>query len=293
VIAERAVPATIGISLKMYMGYEQTVRWCERISEIAEEHPAVAGGLAQLFVLPSFPTIPRCLEIFAGSGVAVGAQNLFWEDAGAFTGEVGGGMLSEMGCSYAEVGHAERRRIFGESDHVVASKAVAALRNGLTPVVCVGELTRMTPKQAARTCIRDVAVVVDAARIGLTPAPLLVAYEPQWAIGAAEPAPVDYIQHVCRAISRWLIGQPTAAGSRVVYGGSAGPGLLSQLGDAVDGLFLGRRAHDPAAVVSILDEVSASQPQQSRRVSPYVTDFREKRGGNLRSGASGGGWERG
>ncbi|WP_197383424.1 triose-phosphate isomerase family protein [Mycolicibacterium mengxianglii] len=249
-------PATIGISLKMYMGYEQTALWCTRIAEIADAHPAIAGGLAQLFVLPSFPTIPRCVEIFAGRGVDVGAQNLFWEDAGAFTGEVSGRMLSEMGCSYVEVGHAERRRIFGESDRIVASKTVAALRNGLTPVVCVGEPVRMTPEEAAGSCIRDVDAVVAAA--GLMPASLVVAYEPQWAIGAADPAPVDYIQQVCRTISGWLAGQPNATGSRIVYGGSAGPGLLSQLGDAVDGLFLGRRAHDPDAVVSILDEVSVS-----------------------------------
>ncbi|MCV7171397.1 triosephosphate isomerase [Mycobacterium manitobense] len=250
-------PATIGISLKMYMGYHQTTRWCERIAGIADEHPVLADGLARLFVLPSFPAIPRCVDIFAGRRVDVGAQDLFWEDAGAFTGEVSGSMLSEMGCAYAEIGHAERRRIFGESDRIVASKAVAALRNGLTPVVCVGEPKRTTAEQAARSCIRDVNVVVDAAAAASMPASMVVAYEPQWAIGAGEPAPVDHIQRVCRAISGWLAGEPTATGSRVVYGGSAGPGLLSRLGDAVDGLFLGRRAHDPAAVVSILDEVSA------------------------------------
>ncbi|WP_396918408.1 triose-phosphate isomerase family protein [Mycolicibacterium sp.] len=250
--------ATIGISLKMYMGYEETARWCRRIADIAGEHPAVADGLTELFVLPSLPAIARCVDICAGSGVRVGAQNVFWEDAGAFTGEVSGAMLAEMGCSYVEVGHAERRRIFGESDDMIASKARAALRNGLTPVVCVGELERMAPEQAARLCISDVAAVLKAARAHVIPAPLIVAYEPQWAIGAAEPAPAEYIQEVCRAVRRWLSEQPAAQGSRIVYGGSAGPGLLSRLGGAVDGLFLGRRAHDPAAVVSILDEVSAA-----------------------------------
>lgn len=258
-IAGGADRAIIGISLKMYMGFGQTVSWSERIADIARHHRAVADGLTELFVLPSLPAISRCIDIFAGSNVDVGAQNLFWDDVGPFTGEVSAAMLAEMGCSYAEVGHAERRRIFGESDGVVAAKAVAALRNGLTPVVCVGESTRTTPEQAARSCIGEVAVVVEAARAQGRSAPLVVAYEPQWAIGAAEPAPVDYIRQVCSAISGWLAGQPTATGSRIVYGGSAGPGLLGQLGGVVDGLFLGRRAHDPVAVAAILDEVFASR----------------------------------
>jgi triosephosphate isomerase len=256
---------TIGISLKMYMGYEQTVRWCRAIAEIAEKHPAVAGGLAHVFVLPSFPAITRCVDIFAGRSVEVGAQNLFWEDAGAFTGEVSGAMLAEMGCSYAEVGHAERRRIFAESDRVVASKTVAALRNKLTPVLCVGEPTRTATDQAAQSCLGEVAAAVDAAvAAGLAPVPLVVAYEPQWAIGAAEPAPVEHIQQVCRVLGDWLAGHPKATVSRVVYGGSAGPGLLTRLGDAVDGLFLGRRAHDPAAVATILDEVWTREKQACR-----------------------------
>jgi triosephosphate isomerase len=252
------LPTTIGISLKMYLGYGQTQQWSERVAEIVQEHPAAVRGLARLFVLPSLPAIARCIDIFAGTGVGVGAQNMFWEDSGAFTGEVSGVMLAEMGCSHVEVGHAERRRIFGESDRIVASKALAALRNGLTPVLCVGEPERTTPAQAARFCLREVATVVKAAQDDAVPAALVVAYEPQWAIGAAEPAPVEHIGHVCSVLRTWLAEQPVAAGSRVVYGGSAGPGLLSRLGDTVDGLFLGRRAHDPDAVTAVLDEVSMS-----------------------------------
>ena len=83
----------------------------------------------------------------------------------------------------------------------------------------------------------------------------MVAYEPQWAIGAAEPATPEHIGGVCRALARWLAADNALEGSRVIYGGSAGPGLLPRLGDSVDGLFLGRFAHDPRAFEAILDDV--------------------------------------
>jgi triosephosphate isomerase len=248
-------PTVLGVSLKMYLNHRDTVRWSEQVATIAGEHSAALGGSAELFVLPSFPAIPACLDIFAGTPVRVGAQDLAVEDGGAYTGEVSGAMLAELGCTHAEVGHAERRRLYGESDSVVAAKAVAALRNGLIPVMCVGEPERTTPEQAATTCIPELSVVVDAAGANGHPAQLIVAYEPQWAIGASEPASADHIAGVCRTISGWLADQPAAAGSRVIYGGSAGPGLLTRLGDSVDGLFLGRFAHDPNALKSILDEV--------------------------------------
>ena len=100
--------------------------------------------------------------------------------------------------------------------------------------------------------------MVDAANAQLLPAPLVVAYEPHRAIGTAEPAPVDHLQEVCRFISRWLAAEPTAAGSRVTYGRNAGPELLSRLGDTVDRFVPGPASHNPAALASILDEVSAT-----------------------------------
>jgi triosephosphate isomerase len=250
-----AGPAILGVSLKMYLSYRDTVQWSERVAQIAAEHPTIQGGSAELFVLPSFPAIPACLDIFASTPVRVGAQDLSTEDTGAYTGEVSAAMLAELGCTYAEVGHAERRRLFGDTDRIVAAKAVAALRNNLTPVMCVGEPERTTVDDAARTCIRELSAVVDAAKIEGRQVPLIVAYEPHSAIGAREPAPVDHVAQVCRQISAWLATQPATSGARVIYGGSAGPGLLTRLVDSVDGLFLGRFAHDTEALKSILDEV--------------------------------------
>ncbi|MFD5317949.1 triose-phosphate isomerase family protein [Streptomyces sp. NPDC127098] len=249
----RTAPAvTIGISLKMYLGHHQTLNWSRRIAAIAGRHPAVTTGLAELFVLPSFPALVPVASIVAGSGVRVGAQDLAAEDAGPYTGEVSGAHLKEIGCDYAEVGHAERRRLFGEGDTVVAAKTAAALRNGLTPVLCVGELNRTSQDDAA---VRTVAEL-ERLLYGLT-GPVVVAYEPQWAIGAPRPASTEHIRTVCAALSDWLADRAEFAGGRVIYGGSAGPGLLGDLGTDVGGLFLGRFAHDPAAVESILDEALA------------------------------------
>jgi len=246
-------PLFIGVSLKMYFDHERTLSWCDAVRDrlAARQLPADA---AELVVLPSLVSLDAAGRIFDGAGVGLGAQNVFWEDAGAYTGEVSAPALSQVGCDYVEVGHAERRRIFGEDDGIIAAKTTAAIRNGLTPILCVGEPSRGDVDAAATRCIADIeqvlAGVVDAGE----PTRIVVAYEPEWAIGAQNPAPVDHIAGVCGAIRDWLAGHSVLAGSRVIYGGSAGPGLLTRLNGYADGLFLGRFAHDPDALDAILAE---------------------------------------
>jgi triosephosphate isomerase len=237
---------TIGISLKMYFGRARTAEWCRAVAGIARSHPAVTDGLARLVVLPSDPYLLDAGAVFAGTPVRIGGQDLFWEDEGAFTGEVSGAQLRELGCDYVEIGHAERRRIFGEDDAVIAAKTAAAFRNGLIPLLCVGEERRSSVEAATAECVGQLDSALSSAA-----GPVVVAYEPVWAIGAAEPASPLYIAEVCSALRSHLSG----TGSSVIYGGSAKPGLLTLLGDGVDGLFLGRFAHDPAAVATMLDEV--------------------------------------
>ncbi|MFF1400482.1 triose-phosphate isomerase [Streptomyces sp. NPDC058287] len=245
-------PVLLGVSLKMYFGHHETLNWSRKIVQLADRHPAVTSGAARLFVLPAFPAIVPVAGILARSGVDVGAQDIATQDAGAYTGEVSGPYLKEIGCRYAEVGHAERRRLYGEGDTVVAAKTAAALRNGLTPVLCVGELDPVEPQEAARRTLAEAARLLYGMH-----GKVVLAYEPQWAIGAPEPASAEHITTVCAALGEWLNSRPQHAGSTVIYGGSAGPGLLSRLGGSVGGLFLGRFAHDPAAVGRILDEIEA------------------------------------
>ncbi|GGZ46455.1 triose-phosphate isomerase [Streptomyces bluensis] len=252
-----APPVLLGVSLKMYFGHHQTLNWARKVADLARDHPAVTSGAVRLFVLPAFPALVPANGILGPYGISVGAQDIATEDTGPYTGEVGGPSLREIGCQYAEVGHAERRRLYGEDDTVVAAKTAAALRNGLTPVLCVGERDRGTPQEAAERTVAEAARLLH----GLDGS-VVVAYEPQWAIGAPEPASTEHIGTVCTALREWLDSRPRHTASTVIYGGSAGPGLLSRLAGTAEGLFLGRFAHDPANVAAILDEIRPPVPAE-------------------------------
>ncbi|WP_232821955.1 triose-phosphate isomerase family protein [Desertihabitans aurantiacus] len=252
------MPLLLGCSFKTYFSHARTMEWLRAVAETARQHASVRDGRVELFALPQFPSIPEALETVAGSAggglVAIGAQDLAEHDEGAYTGEVSGAVLAELGCTLVEVGHAERRRLFGETEEVVAAKTTAALRNGLTPVLCVGEEDRMEADRAAEVVAAQIASALAPAReAGLT-GQLVVAYEPVWAIGAAAPASAEHVVAVTGALRPRLRADTDLPG-RIIYGGSAGPGLLPRIAAGVDGMFLGRFAHDPAAVTAILDEV--------------------------------------
>lgn len=246
-------PLTIGVSLKMYLGYQETIDWCREVARVTRNHPALREGLVDMFVLPSSPMIRDAVEVLAPAGVSVGAQNLWSEDCGPFTGEVSGTVLKEAGCEYVAVGHAERRALFYEDHQLVAVKVAAALRNDLIPVVCVGETDETSPDQAIRACIDELRSVIQSVGDASSLAPI-VAYEPVWAIGRSEPASPEHTRAVAGELKEWLGQQAATSESRLIYGGSASLGLLSALSGVVDGLFLGRFAHDPGTLARILDE---------------------------------------
>lgn len=249
--------AVIGVSLKMYFGYQRSVDYCREIATLAFKHPAVVNDDIELFVLPALPALPEASRILGAAGVGTGAQDIFWEDEGPYTGETGAKTIAELGGRYAEVGHAERRRIFGEDDAVIGLKTAAAYRNGLTPVLCVGEPAAGSPEEAIAHCTAEIDAALNRAGTLGPAGRTIVAYEPQWAIGAPEPATPAYISAVVRGLDEHLRNLPGQHDSRVIYGGSAGPGLITELDTAVAGLFLGRFAHDPQALSTILDETAA------------------------------------
>ncbi|KQN55476.1 triose-phosphate isomerase family protein [Erwinia sp. Leaf53] len=245
----------LGVSLKMYFGYQQTLDWSREVAALAQRHPAIRSGEVGLFVLPAYPAIPAVAAIFAGTPVRVGGQDVCQAENGAWTGEVSASMLAELGCSLAEIGHAERRRHFHEDAAQIAAKVAVSLRHGLSPVLCIGEEQQGEVAEAVALCQQQLGeALADAAREGAK-GTLFFAYEPQWAIGAPQPAPDDFIRAVCAGLRD--LPTPEGIDLQIIYGGSAGPGLIQRLGRDVDGLFLGRFAHDPQALAQIVDEASA------------------------------------
>jgi len=261
-----AAPLVIGVSLKMYFDAETTELWCGEVAALARRHPAITGGTVSLFVMPSFTALSTAIDHLNDTSVSVGAQDLFWEDRGPFTGEVSGADLEALGCTFAEIGHAERRNVLGESAEMTSLKLAAAVRNSLTPVVCIGESEFSSPAEAVEKCVAQLSDLLadtfgDAgeaeAGASAAMAPIIVAYEPEWAIGSEQAASVEHISTVCASLRELLKATPGFGDSRVIYGGSAGPGLLTRLGDSVDGLFLGRFAHDVSSLERVLDEAIA------------------------------------
>jgi triosephosphate isomerase (TIM) len=206
-------------------------------------------------VAPAFPCLRVVLDAVAGTPLEVGAQNMYWEAQGAFTGEVAPTMLAEMGVRFVIVGHSERRVRFGETDATVALKIVAARRHGLAPIVCVGENEH--DRDAGRT--RDVVVAQVCAAFARDEVgsadDIVIAYEPVWAIGTGrtpQPAEVTAAHGAIRAALKERFGAP-ALTMRILYGGSvnaaSAPALLGA--QDVDGALVGGASLDAATFVSI------------------------------------------
>lgn len=244
----------IATSLKMYFDHDRTLAWVSQLRDIASRSALVASRQVELAVFPSFPSLAAVKAAVSDTPVVLGAQNMAAYDSGPYTGEVSAATLAQVGCSYVEIGHIERRKLFGETITDIQQKVALATQYGLRPLLCVGEPEQVDPATAASSCI-DFITAATADLPPQTSCCLTVAYEPVWAIGAAQPASTDHIRSVTLRLQRWLRDHPVLDQSRVIYGGSAGPGLISQLNGSVSGLFLGRFAHDPAAIGAILTEI--------------------------------------
>jgi triosephosphate isomerase len=226
----------------------------------ALEGTSAAG--VEVAVLPPFPHLWPVADVLGGSPLAVGAQDVFWEDFGAFTGEVSPAMLAER-CRYVLVGHSERRHLLGETDEQVARKLRAALRHPLRVIVAVGET--LAEREAGET-LDVVHRQLDAAFEGLSTDEALrcvVAYEPVWAIGTGRTASPLQAQEACQAIRRRLadvVSPAAAAAMRVLYGGSITAGNAADLfaEPDVDGGLVGGASLDATAFAAIVAAATAT-----------------------------------
>lgn len=205
--------------------------------------PLVQGKSGvEVVVAPVFTVLDRVGRAIAGSGIKLSAQDCYWEEEGAFTGEVSPGMLLDAGCSHVIIGHSERRQYFGETDETVNRKIKAALAAGLTVIFCIGETLAEREAGATFDVLRSqvsggLAGVTDLQRV-------IVAYEPVWAIGTGKTATDSQAQDAhafIRGELTALYGDAVAAATRILYGGSVKPeniaGLISQ--PDIDGALVG------------------------------------------------------
>ena len=218
------------------------------ISESVELASQVRNGVAtwrdvDVAVAPSFLAIPAVVRRLEGGPVAVAGQNCFWEDKGAYTGEVSAPQLVDAGCKYVILGHSERRQLMGELDAAVNLKARAALRAGLTPIICVGET--LAERDAGETLGR-IQAQLDAAIKDVSDDDVgrsLIAYEPVWAIGTGRNATPAQAQEVHRFIRGRVAARSAiaAAAVRILYGGSVKPDNIADLlaQEDVDGGLVG------------------------------------------------------
>ena len=206
-----------------------------------------------ILICPPAIHLDRLGQIFAGTNVSLGGQNLYWEDQGAFTGEISGPMLKSTGATFALIGHSERRQYFGETDATVNQRTNAALKHGLVPVVCVGET--LAQREAGQT----MSLIETQVRGGLDgiEAEVLVAYEPVWAIGTGKTATPAMAQEVHAGIRRVLAdmrGHDYAAKTRILYGGSVKPDNIDELmrEPDIDGVLVGGASLDVESFARIV-----------------------------------------
>jgi triosephosphate isomerase len=233
-------------STKMNLGLRQTEKW---IDDVLLPRADALGRLRFCVCLPH-PLLPAGLRRVKGTGMNVGAQNV-WHEGGAVTGEVSADLLAEIGCTHVIVGHAERRRLFDEDDRLVGRKARAVSLAGLVPVICVGENDRLGPAETVAQVHQQASTVLRLLPAGAT---AVLLYEPVWAIGGARSAEPYQAAAVLDALHR---AAPDHITLSAIYGGAVTAGTYSALRRLApwDGVALGRAAQNAALLDDVLREL--------------------------------------
>lgn len=215
-----------------------------------------AAGRVDVILAPPYTALGTVAEALEGTGIMLGAQNVFWEEKGAFTGEISPGMLADSGCAWVIIGHSERRNVLHETDEMVRRKIEASLKAGLSIIVCVGE--SLEERKGGKT-INIVGSQVKSAIQELQiddPAGFVIAYEPVWAIGTGQHATPDEAQYVhatIREITGNIMGSD-AGRIRIVYGGSVNEdNIKALLAEAdIDGALVGGASLNAGAMAGIV-----------------------------------------
>jgi len=249
--ARRARRPLLAGNWKMHATRREATALIEGIKE------AAATRDRDVIVAPPFTALESVARAIDGTGIGLAGQDLHWEPKGAYTGEVSGEMLKEVGCAAVIIGHSERRQYFGETNETVCQKIAAALRVGLQPIVCIGETLR--EREAGNT----IPVIERQVRDGLAGygpdivRGLILAYEPVWAIGTgqtATPEQAEEVHAAIRTLLRELAGDGGAESIRILYGGSVKPDNIDSLmaQPNLDGALVGGASLDAEAFSRII-----------------------------------------
>ncbi|MGD9229490.1 MAG: triose-phosphate isomerase [Desulfobacterales bacterium] len=232
---------------------------CPEALETAAQLVKLLAGTRDIDVMiaPSFTALAAVSDVVKGSCVSLGAQNIFWEAQGAFTGEISPAMLVSTGCKYVIIGHSERRQYFNETDETVNKRINAAVNNNLIPVMCVGESEK---ERESKNTFSVLDKQVKKGLEGFSPDDLerlVIAYEPVWAIGTGKTATSDQAQEAhqyLRSVFEKSFGNTLAKSIRILYGGSVKPNNIAELMAMpdVDGALVGGASLDPETFSKIV-----------------------------------------
>ncbi|WP_102028634.1 triose-phosphate isomerase [Salirhabdus sp. Marseille-P4669] len=226
------------------------------LNDIREKVPA--SDKVDSVVCAPFLALPTLVEKAKGSNVKIGAQNMHFEENGAFTGEVSPTMLKDLGVDYVVIGHSERREMFNETDESVNKKTKAAFANGLIPIVCVGETLEQRENNETKTLVE---AQVKAALDGLSEEQVketVIAYEPIWAIGTGKTASSEEANEVCahiRQVVKSAVSDAAAEAVRIQYGGSVKPANIDELlaQTDIDGALVGGASLEADSYVQLVE----------------------------------------
>jgi len=247
----------IAANWKMYKTPEESVAFTRAFIPLAGRHPHT-----EVVLCPSPTSLAAVIEAARNNPIQVAAQDMHWLDQGAYTGETSPVMLKAIGATHVLIGHSERRQYFNETDTTVNLKLKAALAHGLVPIVCVGEhLAQREAGQTADVLRLQTSIALD----GVDPAaahPLVIAYEPVWAIGTgrtATPEIADEAHKIIRAQIASSLSTALAASTRILYGGSVKPDNAASLCclEDIDGALVGGASLDPASFAQIVANSAA------------------------------------
>ena len=238
---------------KMYKTPAETTTFFEKFRPLVAE-----SAHCEIVICPPFTDLPAAVEATRSTRIQIGAQNLFWEKEGAFTGEISCPMIRSAGATHVLVGHSERRQYFGETDETVLKKTMAALASDLTPIVCVGE--RLEQRESGETEL----VLIEQFSKGIAGLEtkqftrIVIAYEPVWAIGTGKTATPEIAaaaHSMIRNEAQKRYGEDEAGRIRILYGGSVKADNVKSLmaQPDIDGVLVGGASLDPVSFASIVN----------------------------------------